>query len=49
MVASAPGGEKISGAEGSAGGRVSASKDDDRTEETDSVKIIVPVCLLGEP
>ena len=49
MVASASGGEKTSGAEGSAGGRVAASKDDDRTEETDRVKIIVPVCQLGEP
>ena len=35
-------------AERSAGGRVSASKEDDRTEEIGSVKIIVPVCLLGE-
>ena len=50
LVASASVGERTSGAEGrSPGGRVSASKEDDRTEETDSVKIIVPVCLLGEP
>ena len=48
LVASASGGEKTSGAEGSAGGRVSASKEDDRTEEIGSIKIIVPVCLLGE-
>ena len=48
LVAAASGGERTSGAEGNAGGRVSASKDDDSTEQTDSVKIIVPVCLLGE-